>query len=89
MNLRSGKLINMSSINQNLSSTLRQKVGRQSVTYVAALTTPQGVTSKKPSTAATSQPLRASAASSDVTSSTQIGRKERQPLVMSTSFIRQ
>ena len=41
------------------------------------------------SIAATSQRLKASAASPDVTSSTQTGHEERQPLVMSTSFIRQ
>ena len=56
---------------------------------MAALTTPQVVISEQPNTIATSQPPRASAASFDVTSSTQTRREERQPLVMSTSFIQQ
>ena len=61
----------------------------QSAMYATTLTTPQGVTSEQPNTAVTSQPLRALAASPDVTSCTQIGREERQPLVLSTFFIRQ
>ena len=57
--------------------------------YAAASTTRQGMISEQPNTAVTSQPLKVSATSPDVTSSMQTGREERQPLVMSTSFIRQ
>ena len=57
--------------------------------YAAALTTPQGVTSEQMSIAADSPPSKVSVASPDMTSSTRTGHEERQPLVMSTSFIRQ
>ena len=70
------------------SSTPRQKAGGQSVMYAAASTTPQGVISEQPNTAIASQPPKVSAASPDGTSPIQTGREERQPLVMSTSFIR-
>ena len=48
----------MSSTNHNPSSTLKKKAGRQSTTYAAALTTPQGVISEQPNTVVASQAPR-------------------------------
>ena len=57
--------------------------------YVAALTTPQVMTSEHPSIVATSSPHKSLTASPDMSSSTQTGRKKRQQLLMFASFIRQ
>ena len=47
------------------------------------------MTSEQPNTIATSSLPKASTASANMSSSTQTGHEKRQPLVMSTSLIRQ